>query len=75
MKVKSVKVSEEHHRLLKISAAERGVSLQLYLAYVLELCLSNDPALVQEREKYLKAVEPLQAELLERAKRHTDLSE
>jgi hypothetical protein len=58
MPTKTVKINNTHHRQLKIKGAEQGVSLQQYLAFILELAFTEEPDLKQAREAYFSAVAP-----------------
>lgn len=67
--LKSVKVSPEHHRKLKLKAAERGLPLQLYLALLLELVFSDDPELKQPRLAYMAQTEKVRERMIEELRR------
>jgi hypothetical protein len=69
MGTKSLKVCAEHHRNLKIKAAEHGVSLQQYLALILELAFSEDPVLKQARDDYFSLLGPRWQQELEKARK------
>ena len=54
MATKSVKISTEHHHLLKVQAAELSIPLQEYLELMLDLVLSQAPVMRHLREEYLQ---------------------
>ncbi len=57
MSVKTVKISYEDHRLLKISAAQYGCSIQDYITLILEFALSTNPVIIHIREDYIRRKE------------------
>lgn len=73
MGTKSVKVSEAHHRCLKMASAEFGVSLQQYLGTILELSFSEDKEIRKARAAFFHAIGERFEQTLEAVKRdHLD---
>lgn len=67
--MKTIKVSAAHHRALKLASVERGVSLQQYLAFILELTFSEDPLLKDARDAYFHLISDHNESTLQMIKR------
>lgn len=51
---KSVKISLDQHRRLKIAAAEMSLSLQTVLELLLDMALSDSPVMAHLRREYFE---------------------
>jgi hypothetical protein len=65
--LKTVKVVEEHHKFLKVQSAEAGVSLQAYLAFILEAACTSDPLVKEARDAFFHSIDTRRADLLAKA--------
>jgi hypothetical protein len=54
MGAKSVKITPDHHRALKMQGVDHGISLQRYLELMLDLVLSEKPVMKHLREEHLR---------------------
>lgn len=52
MATKSLKISPEHHRRLKIASLQRNMKLQYYIDLLLDWALSEHPVTKHLREEY-----------------------
>jgi hypothetical protein len=59
MPTKSLKISQPHHRRLKIASLQRDMKLQEYMDMLLDWALSEEPVVQHLREKYFDENTPI----------------